>query len=332
MSSGFENQLLKIWYEKNGWSLFLRPFSWLYCSIVITRRYAYRWSLLRSERLAVPIIIVGNLTVGGAGKTPLVIYLTELLRAKGYQPGIVSRGYKGKAQSWPQQVRPDGDPVIVGDEAILISRRTQAPMAVGPDRVAAAKALLQYHNCDIIISDDGLQHYSLQRTIEIAVIDGVRRFGNQCCLPAGPLREPLKRLQEVDLKLTNGIAIDDEISMRYEFDEVVSLHDSEIKQSLKDFKGRTVHAVAGIGNPQRFFDLLRKQGLKIIEHGFPDHYYYYESDINFGDQYPVVMTEKDAVKCTRFEKNNAWYLPISVKIKKDFDRSIINLLKLDKDK
>ena len=327
MSSGLENLLVKTWHEKNGLSLFLRPFSWLYCFITIVRRMAYRLRFLRSEKLPVPVIVVGNLTVGGTGKTPLVIYLAELLKSAGYQPGIVSRGYKGKARSWPQQVRPDSDPVIVGDEAVLISRRTQCPMAVGPERVAAAKALLQYHDCDIIISDDGLQHYALQRNIEIAVIDGIRRFGNGYCLPAGPLREPLNRLQTVDLMLTNGTAADNEIAIRYEYDDLLPLHDNTVKQQLKEFKGQTVHAIAGIGHPQRFFYLLREQGLKVIEHSFPDHYYYYESEIEFDDEYPVIMTEKDAVKCFRFTKKNMWYLPISLKINDVFDSELIKLLK-----
>lgn len=326
MISGIENLLVKTWHERNGLSFMLRPFSWLYCFIVVFRRTAYRFRILRSAKLPVPVIVVGNITVGGAGKTPLVVYLAELLKSSGYKPGIVSRGYKGKARSWPQQVRPDGDPVIVGDEAILISRRTQCPMAVGPSRADAAKALLQYHGCDIIISDDGLQHYALQRNVEIAVIDGVRRFGNGFCLPAGPLREPVKRLQIVDFKITNGTAAEDELAMRYQFDDLISLQDNNVKQALKGFKGKTVHAVAGIGHPQRFFDLLREQGLTVIEHSFPDHYYYYPSDIEFDDEYPVLMTEKDAVKCFRFANNNTWYLPVSVKIKGNFNKDLLGLL------
>ncbi|MGD8812703.1 MAG: tetraacyldisaccharide 4'-kinase [Thioalkalispiraceae bacterium] len=326
MSSGLENLLVKTWHEKNGLALFLRPVSWLYCLIVILRRGAYRLRLLRSTRLPVPVIVVGNLTVGGTGKTPMVIYLAELMKAKGYHPGIVSRGYKGKARSWPQQVRPDGDPVMVGDEAILISRRSQCPMAVGPDRVAAAEALMQYHDCDIIISDDGLQHYALQRNIEIAVIDGTRRFGNGYCLPAGPLREPLSRLQSVDLKLTNGTPAEEELAIRYQFDDLVSLQDDNMKQALKGLSGQTVHAVAGIGHPQRFFDLLREQGLKVIEHSFPDHYHYFESDLEFDDDYPVIMTEKDAVKCFRFATDNSWYLPISLTIDDKFGNQLTELL------
>lgn len=326
MSSGLERTLIKTWHEKNGLSFTLRPFSWLFCLIAIIRRFAYRTGLLRSTRLPVPVIIVGNLTVGGTGKTPVVIYLAELLKSAGYHPGIVSRGYKGKATSWPQQVRPDSDPVMVGDEAIVISRRTRCPMAVGPERTVAAKALLDHHDCDVIISDDGLQHYALQRSLEIVVIDGVRRFGNGYCLPAGPLREPLSRLQSVDLKLTNGTAANDEIALRYQFNDLISLHDTSLRQELSGMKGQTVHAIAGIGNPQRFFDLLRQQGLKVIEHSFPDHYYYYESDIVFDDEYPVLMTEKDAVKCSRFAKKNSWYLPVSVKIENDFDTKLVELL------
>lgn len=317
---------MKTWHERSPLAIALRPVSWLYCGLVFLRRLAYRVKLFRSIRLPVPVVVVGNITVGGTGKTPLIIELTEILKKTGYRPGIISRGYKGKARSWPQQVRPDSDPIIVGDEAVLISQRTLCPMAVGPDRVAAARALLQYHDCDIILSDDGLQHYKLKRNVEIAVIDGTRRFGNGFCLPAGPLREPVKRLERVDLKFTNGTAADDELAMQYEFKELVALNNKDRTTGLSSFKDKQVHAIAGIGHPQRFFEQLRGQGIDVIEHSFPDHHAYTRNDLCFDDDNSVIMTEKDAVKCFRFAEDNMWYLPVAVNLPDKFDTQLIDLL------
>ena len=194
----FTKSLEYSWYNHNALSLLLRPLTWLYCAMIFVRRVAYATGLLKRYRLSIPVIVVGNLTVGGTGKTPVVVHIAHLLKRSGYSPGIISRGYGGKARSWPQQVRPDADPVMVGDEAILISRRSNCPMAVGPDRAKTASLLQQHSGCDIIISDDGLQHYALKRDVEIVVIDGMRRFGNGLCLPAGPLREPVSRKDKVD--------------------------------------------------------------------------------------------------------------------------------------
>lgn len=326
MSSGIENLLTQAWYKKNALSVALRPVSWFFCLLVYLRRFTYHIKFFRSVKLPVPVVVIGNITVGGTGKTPLVIELAELLKRTGYRPGIISRGYRGKARSWPQQVRPDSDPVMVGDEPVLITRRTHCPMAVGPDRVAAARALLKYHDCDIILSDDGLQHYKLGRNIEIAVIDGTRRFGNGFCLPAGPLREPVNRLQNVDFKFTSGTAANDEIPMRYEVEDLVSMIDSDNTCRLSELKGKQVHAIAGIGNPERFFNQLRAFGLGVIEHSYPDHHEYLRKDVTFNDNLPVIMTEKDAVKCFRYSKENSWYLPISIKLPKNFEAQFIDLL------
>ncbi len=312
------------WYSRNVLTQLLKPLSWLFCGIVAIRRTLYSLKILKSTRLAVPVIVVGNISVGGTGKTPLVIWIATFLKESGFTPGIVSRGYSGKAKSWPQQVRPDSDPVIVGDEAILISRQSGCPMAVGPDRVAAGQALLKYSDCDIIISDDGLQHYALQRTLEVIVVDGIRRFGNEYCLPAGPLREATNRLDKVDFIVTNGIAKQGEFAMRYSGKVLVNLLDTQSKLMLSEFKDISVHAVSAIGNPQRFFDYLRSQGLNIIEHTFPDHYMYSQNDIEFDDDLAVIMTEKDAVKCQRYPVNNYWYLPINVEMKKEFGLRLLN--------
>ena len=322
----FAKSLEYSWYNNNALSLLLRPLSWLYCLIIFMRRLAYAMGLLKRHRLTVPVIVVGNLTVGGTGKTPVVIHIAHLLKRSGYSPGIISRGYGGKARSWPQQVRPDADPVMVGDEAILISRRSGCPMAVGPDRVKTASLLQQHSGCDIIVSDDGLQHYALQRDVEIVVIDGMRRFGNGLCLPAGPLREPVSRKEKVDFVITNGASSRNEYVMRYQGETLVSLNDPEQTCSLTDLKGQRVHVLAGIGNPTRFFEQLRRKGLDVIEHPFTDHHLYRAEDLIFNDDHPVLMTEKDAVKCQRYAADNAWYLPIEIEMNNDFDVQLLNLL------
>ncbi len=319
------HQLQQSWYDKSGLTLLLRPLSWLFIFISIIRRYFYRIGFAKATKLSVPTIIIGNLTVGGTGKTPLVIWLANYLKELGYKPGILSRGYNGKANSWPQQVRPDADPYIVGDEAVVISRRTNCPMAVGPDRVAAGEALLKYSDCDIVISDDGLQHYSLKRDIEVLVIDGIRRFGNGYCLPAGPLRECVTRKDEVDCKVTNGVAAQGEYAMSYTGLNIVNLNSQETRP-LSELAENTIKAVAGIGNPDRFFNFLRAQGLRLETKAFPDHYLYHEDSIKEDDDTIVLMTEKDAVKCQRFAKSNWWYVPINVTLPNEFGLEILNLL------
>lgn len=315
------------WYNKGGITLLLLPLSWLFCAIAILRRLLYRIGVLKVHRLPVPVIIVGNISVGGTGKTPLVTWLVELLRTQGYTPGIVSRGYGGGASHWPQQVRADSDPRMVGDEAVLLSRRTACPMAVGPNRVDAAEALLSYTDCDIIVADDGLQHYALGRDIEIVVIDGVRRFGNQHCLPAGPLREPLGRMKTVDLVVTNGVAGAREYHMELVPTRMHNLASSNKNMSLDQLTGKTVHAIAGIGNPDRFFQQLESHGLTVIEHPFPDHHPFEAKDIDFSDDIPVLMTEKDAVKCQSFAKDKHWSVPVDAKLDERMMPLMMRLLK-----
>ena len=208
---------------------------------------------------------------------------------------------------------------------MVISRRTDCPMAVGPDRIAAGEALLKYSGCDIVISDDGLQHYRLKRDIEVLVIDGIRRFGNGFCLPAGPLRECISRKDEVDCKVTNGIAAQGEYAMSYSGKNIVNLLTQESKP-LADFSDEKIKAVAGIGNPDRFFNFLRAQGLRLETKAFPDHYLYNNDSIQADDDMVVLMTEKDAVKCQRFAKPNWWYVPVNVELPKEFGLEIINLL------
>ncbi len=323
-----ESVLHNIWRQRGAVSQALRPLSWLYCGIVFLRRWCYRLHIFRSTQLEVPVIVVGNISVGGTGKTPLVITVVEALKRAGYKPGIVSRGYRGKARSWPQQVRPDSDPVMVGDEPIVISRRTGCPMAVGPKRVAAGEALLKYSDCNVIVCDDGLQHYALRRDVEIVVVDGGRRFGNGLCLPAGPLREPVKRLTQADWIITNGFATQGEFSMQYEGDALVNLLDPTQTCPLTELNGTGVHAVAGVGNPQRFFERLAQDGLDVREHIFPDHHLYLPRDLDYGNSVPIIMTEKDAVKCQRFARQNMWYLPISARLGNEFEQQLLKRIEM----
>ena len=316
-----------LWYGRHPAVLALLPLVPLYCGAVGLRRLAYRLGIRRRQRLPVPVIVVGNVTVGGTGKTPLVAWLCDFLRLRGFRPGIVARGYGGRARHWPQQVRPDADPVAVGDEPVLLAQLTHCPVAVGPDRVAAARALLEHDDCDLILSDDGLQHYALGRDIEIAVLDGVRRLGNGFCLPAGPLREPARRLQEVDLIVTNGLAARGEYGMRLLPGEAVNLLDPGLRRPLSTFRGTRVHAMAGIGRPQRFFDDLRQAGLDIEPHAFPDHHPYGPEDLAFLEPgRPLLMTQKDAVKCRRFATEDFWAVPVTAELDVRFGERVLELL------
>jgi len=314
------------WYTRSPWLLLLTPLSLLFRAIVGARRLAYRVGIKRSTRVSLPVIVVGNITVGGTGKTPLVVWLAGYLREKGYAPGIVSRGYGGTASHWPQQVRADSDPAVVGDEAVLLAATTGCPMAVAPDRVAAAQALVDQGGCDVIISDDGLQHYALQRDIEIAVIDGVRRFGSGFLLPAGPLREPLKRLQQVDLVVVNGLGDGDEHRMTLQQGDAHNLQDPDRICALQGFRSQRVHAVAGIGHPERFFRALQQAGLQLDSHTFPDHHAFRAEDIRFGDGRSVIMTEKDAVKCRHFATQDDWYVPVEASLSGKFREQLDALL------
>ena len=298
------------WNTLNGVSLLLFPLSLLFGLMAALRRAAYRAGWMRARRFPVPVLVVGNITVGGTGKTPLVIWLAEYLRQQGWRPGIVSRGYGGKARRWPQQVRADSDPATVGDEAVMLAARSGCPMSVGPDRPAAVEALLAHTTVDIVISDDGLQHYALARDLEIAVVDGERRLGNGLLLPAGPLREPKSRLDSVDMVVVNGQGRPGEFSMKI-FQPLVRPLAGDAELPITRFAERKVHAVAGIGNPQRFFRLLAKHRIHIQPHAFPDHHPFCAEDLHFTDELPILMTEKDAVKCRRLPCRDCWVVHVN---------------------
>lgn len=318
--------LERIWYGRHPLGLALAPLGWLWAGVARVRRLVYRQGWRRVARLPVPVIVVGNLSVGGTGKTPLVTWLFECLTRQGYHPGILTRGYGGRARHWPQQVRPDSDPEVVGDEALVLARHCEGPVAAGPDRVAAAMALLAHSDCDVLLSDDGLQHYALGRDIEIAVVDGTRRLGSGRCLPAGPLREPRSRLAEVDMVVTSGPALRGEFPMRYLPLALRNLREPAERMGLDALRGRRVHAVAGLGNPARFFALLRAHGLEVTEHAFPDHHRYRVEELDFDDALPVVMTEKDAVKCERFAGADWWCLPVEADLPEAFERRLLATL------
>lgn len=291
------------------------PLMLLYGGLTGLRRRLYRIGWLRAQRMGVPVIVVGNLTAGGTGKTPLTMALVAALRARGWRPGVVSRGYGGSARE-PQLLGDSPDPAVVGDEPCLL-HGSGAPVAIGRERVAAA-ALLVAHGCNLIIADDGLQHYALARDVEICVIDGARRFGNGHLLPTGPLREPMSRLRTVDFRVCNGGKPQvGEFAMRLVGDGAVALVSGE-QQPLNAWGGQVVHAVAAIGHPKRFFESLRARGLSVIEHPFPDHHAFAAGDLNFDDGHPLLMTDKDAIKCTRFAQPNWWRVPVTASVPDEF--------------
>jgi tetraacyldisaccharide 4'-kinase len=303
--------LQQAWYGGGRLPWWCHPLAGLYRFVVAVRRGLYRLGWLRAVRLPCPVIVVGNLTAGGTGKTPLTLALIEALRLRGYRPGVVSRGYGG-SQREPTLLGDTPDPAETGDEPALI-RATGVPVAIGRDRPAAAQ-LLVTAGCNVLIADDGLQHYRLARDIEICVIDGERRFGNGALLPAGPLREPLRRISDVDFRICNGGSAEaGEIPMQLRGGMARALLDGH-EQSLAGFAGTRVHAVAAIGHPQRFFDSLRSQGIELIPHPFADHHTFTPADLVFGDSLPVLMTEKDAVKCRAFAQADWWSVPVKAEL------------------
>jgi tetraacyldisaccharide 4'-kinase len=323
------SELVDAWYAKRKWLYCLQPIAGIFQAVAKARYYYYQTVLSKQvKQFPVPIIVVGNIAVGGSGKTPLVIWLANFLKAQGFKPGIVSRGYGGKRNSEPLPVTVESDVKQVGDEALLIAQHTHCPMVVAIQRVHAVQCLLQqFPECNVIISDDGLQHYALARDIEIAVIDGARRLGNGLCLPAGPLREPPSRLASVDFVVSNGAAEPSEYLMRLNYATLHNVANPEITKTFDQFKDKKVHAIAGIGNPERFFQLLRQQGLVIEAQSFPDHFSFTVNDINFDENALVIMTEKDAVKCRQFADHRHWYLPVQAELSQEFADAFLAKLK-----
>ena len=305
------------WYKKSLWLYLLTPFSLLFKYLTKRRRRKYIQGKLESYKSDIPIIIVGNLTIGGTGKTPLVAYIAQELSKLGYKPGLVSRGYGGTFRETLEVTR-DTPVKQTGDEAQILSK-LNLPFYIDKNRVRAVKTLANNHDCDVIISDDGLQHYNMNRDIEIVVIDGKRRFGNNLTFPAGPLRESKSRLKSVDFVVNNsGPTKDNEYLMNISPSKFIHLKSGK-SYLIKDWPmHKQVHAVAGLGNPGRFFDLLARLGFEITRNSFPDHHNFDEEDLNFLDHLPIIMTEKDASKCRSFNNNKIWYLTIEADVSDKF--------------
>jgi len=314
--------LQRRWYERKLspalWPLF--PLHSLFVALASVRRAGYRLGLLRQQRLPVPVIVVGNLIVGGAGKTPLTLWLAQALQAQGRHPGIISRGH-GSAARQPRPVLPGAAAPEVGDEPLLLQQRSGVPVWVGRDRAATGAALLAAHpDVDVLISDDGLQHYRLARDAEIAVFDP-RAAGNGWRLPLGPLREPLQRLRAVTAIVCNGEVTDIDwppavprFTMRLQPAGLFGLGQRQNQCDPAALQGKPLHAIAGIGDPARFFATVRAMGLAVSEHPFPDHHNYTAADLDFGPEAVLLMTEKDAVKCLGLTRSDAWVVPVAAEL------------------
>lgn len=318
-----ERWLQHEWQTNSAWQVILGPLSMVFGAVAAARRFFYRNGLLRSYKLALPVVVVGNITVGGTGKTPLTLWIVRLLREQRLCPGIISRGYSG-SQTAPQQVHAGSDPDEVGDESLLMAKASHCPVWIGRDRVAAAQALLKANpQCNVLVSDDGLQHYRLQRDMEIAVVDGERLFGNGKLFPAGPLREPISRLKNLDAVVVNGrTKAKDQYQMSLVGDIFYNLAVPDRCEKAAAFRGKKIHAIAGIGNPQRFFSHLQALGLDFIEHAYPDHYRFNTADLEL-DTEIILMTEKDAVKCFGFAMEKCWFLKVEARMEPGFSVKLL---------
>ncbi len=306
--------LERCWYRICWLHLILLPASWLFRALAALRLWLYQSGFLTSYKLPVPVIVIGNISVGGTGKTPLTLSLAQQLADSGYHPVIVSRGFGGTTEQQPVTI--SSTAAQVGDEPLLMARRGICPVWVGRDRVSTAKmALLSHPQCDVVLCDDGLQHYRLQRDVEICVIDGVRRFGNGYSLPAGPLREPVSRLNTVDAVVVNGgNVVNGQYAMHLSGEIFYNLNNPDQTAQACDLQGFRLHAVAGIGHPQRFFDHLKSLGLAVTPHAFSDHHPYKAVDLLFDECDALLLTEKDAVKCATIADKKFWVLRVDALI------------------
>ncbi|MBQ0719941.1 MAG: tetraacyldisaccharide 4'-kinase [Gammaproteobacteria bacterium] len=327
--------LERAWYKPRSWALALLPLSYLFRGVAAGRK-AYLQSRYQAQPFAVPVVVVGNIAVGGTGKTPLIISLVHSLQAAGIRPGIVSRGYGGQPSKQSRKVAADSSAQEFGDEPVLIAREANCPVVVDSDRVAAVKFLIDEFNVDVVLSDDGLQHYRMHRDLEIAVLDARRGLGNAQCLPAGPLREPPGRLASVDFIVLNGASKTHSATFSSAATAVVNMTleptffrhlRSGQRVAANDWSGaRSVHALAGIGNPERFSNTLLALGLEPQLHRFPDHHPFTPADLQFDDALAVVMTSKDAVKCEAFAADNVWVLEVAAEVSPPLAEAIKNLL------
>lgn len=355
-SNSLERALERGWYSPFSWTLLLLPLSWAFRAVASLRRY-YHLQLKPTKPLSAPVIVVGNISVGGTGKTPLLLTLIHWFQEQGYRPGVISRGYGGTAPEYPLLVKPESMATEVGDEPLLLAKG--CPVVVDPNRYRGANYLLEQTDCNLILSDDGLQHYRLPRDIEIVVVDGQRGFGNRQCLPAGPLREPVSRLNHVDFVLVNGelfrgnpvltafslstfglevkavslrhlstgesLEIPGDVNTQSELElSRLELRRLELSRLKKWRGGYKVHAVAGIGNPQRFVTSLKQLGFEVQLHAWPDHHRFTGNELNFDDELPVIITAKDAVKCVDVSNDNVWVLDVMAKPEAEFLDKLAN--------
>jgi len=331
--------LADAWYRRAAWLHLLRPLAALFTVLARRRR---RQQSQQQKPSPVPVVIVGNISVGGTGKTPLVLALADLFERNGWRTGVISRGYGGQARQYPLEVTPDTDVRHSGDEACLLRRHLQGPMVVDPDRPRALESMLASHKVDVVISDDGLQHYRLPRDLEVVVVDARRGLGNGFCLPAGPLREPPSRLREADVVVVNGdklpdlpqgipqpfcIALRPVAWVNVRTGQQVSLASFRLVLDAPEDEDIPAWAIAGIGNPQRFFDQLKTMGFAVKSREFSDHHAYSPADLAFAQNELLLMTEKDAVKCQRFAGENCWYLQVRAELPEALEQDMIGRVK-----
>ena len=303
------------WRKPNLASVLLYPLSLLYRLVMALRHAGYRMGIFRSSQLGVPVIVIGGISVGGSGKTPLVIAMVQFLKEQGYSPGVLSRGYGGQSDFWPRQVDKSTTADLVGDEPQLIFERCDVPVVVGPDRVQSGSRLIDAFGCDVLVSDDGFQHFALRREMDVVVIDEESGTANHWCLPAGPLREPISSLDRAHVIVANGNLDRTCRKGKGVLGMQVHVHDAKnlatgLVRALSTFRGGPVHAVAGVGNPQRFFQALKGAGLTVEEHAFPDHHQYAPEDFCFDPVQEILMTEKDAIKCREMKnREKMWAVP-----------------------
>jgi tetraacyldisaccharide 4'-kinase len=329
-----ESGLQRVWYGPAWLSLPLWPFGWIYGTVVALRRALYSTGILRRHRATVPVVIVGNLTVGGTGKTPIAAWLARQIAARGHRVGVVLRGYGGRHAGAPRLVSTADDPAIVGDEALVHARGGVSLVVIGADRVAAVR-LAAEQGADVVVCDDGLQHLRLARDYEIAVVDRSRGLGNGRMLPAGPLREPAGRLEHVDAVVlaSKGVAGAANLEprkpfvadARLELGAAVNLRSRE-RRALESFRGRTVQAVAAVGHPEAFFASLRAAGLEVVAHPLPDHAAIDPAGLRLPPGATVLMTAKDAVKCTNDAQADWWYVELDVAIERETARELVALV------
>lgn len=325
MAQHSQQKLDKIWYKGAPVPFHYLLLEKIFKAASYFRRKLYQIGLLRTHKIKCPVVIVGNITVGGVGKTPFVIWLVHQLQAKGYKVGVVSRGYGGKREHEPLLVIPQTSSKASGDEALLIAKHTETPVYVGKNRVKAAQKLLLDYKCDVIISDDGLQHYALQRDVEVALIDAKYGLGNERFLPAGPLREGRERLKTVDMVVFKGKRLDS-----HYFDYVpllvYALGDTRKQRKIESFRNQKINALAGIAHPDSFFNMLADCGLAIVKHPLNDHEKLTEKHFDFNNDNPIFITEKDAVKCAEMQLENVWVVVLKLEVKDETKHQVIDLI------